>query len=105
MTTTDAMATQRPSAASDRHIADHNLALLRYLEHRFGVTMSLKKYKLIKSGVVSLALTVFAWSAITQGADPTTIAGLALVTIALINGFELSEFFTVWLEVQRDKEE
>jgi hypothetical protein len=62
--------------------------------------MNLKRWKLLKSVVLSLAVLVFAVFAILQGADPTAVAIPAIITATLVAGVEYSELVAVWAETQ-----
>jgi hypothetical protein len=66
--------------------------------------MSVRKWKAAKAIIATVAIVAFAGFAIGEGADETTTTWLALATVALINGFELSELLAVYVETSRDTE-
>lgn len=53
--------------------------------------MDLKRWKILKSTLVTVAFVVFGAFAIQAGADPTPIATLTLLVTALYNGVEWGE--------------
>ena len=82
--------------------AGYNRALDSFL-HRIKY-MNLKRWKIIKSVLLSLAVLGFATYAIMQGADPTTIGLPAVIMAGLIAGVELSEYVAAFAEVHQDDE-
>jgi hypothetical protein len=60
--------------------------------------MNIKRWKILKSIVLSIAVLLFAGYAIQNGADATTVAVPAIITAGLIAGIELSEYLAVWAE-------
>lgn len=53
--------------------------------------MNLPRWKLIKTGVISIAILVFAVFAIEAGGDPTVVGSFAIGVVGLIGGVELAE--------------
>jgi 4-amino-4-deoxy-L-arabinose transferase-like glycosyltransferase len=78
--------------------AEYNAHLDRRLERIPG--MNLRRWKLFKSILLSLAVLVFAVFAILQGADPTAVALPAIIVAALVAGVEWSELVAVWAETK-----
>lgn len=78
--------------------AEYNEALGTVL-HRVRY-MNIKRWKILKSLILSLSVLIFAGYAIMNGADPTTIALPALIMAGLIAGVEWSEFIAVWVETR-----
>lgn len=76
--------------------AEYNAALDRRLSRI--AHMNLKRWKIIKSTLLSMAVLGFAAYSIFEGADPTTVAVPALIISALIAGVEWSELLAVWAE-------
>ena len=64
--------------------------------------MNLKRWKIIKSVILSLAVLSFGGFAILEGADPTTIGIPALFLAALIAGVEWSEAIAILAETSRE---
>lgn len=72
----------------------------RAIDQRRYLGMSLKKYKLVKSTIISILIVGFGVWAIGQGADVSMTSYFVLAGLLLINGIEFSEFFAVWAEIQ-----
>jgi len=60
--------------------------------------MSLKRWKLFRSILLSMAVLLFTAFTILQGADATAVTIPAIVTAGLIAGVEWSELVAVWAE-------
>jgi hypothetical protein len=72
--------------------------------------MSLKTYKTIKAGIVSLFSLAIGLYSIAQGADPTAVGLSTIAALLVINGFELSEWVAakqqlVDLQAAREEQE
>lgn len=66
-------------------------------------TMNLKRWKLLKAGVSTVAVLLFsAWS-IAEGAEPTTTGLVALLVVAALNGIDVAELLSVWAEVRASR--
>lgn len=79
-------------------IREHNLRLARILKAR--LDMSLKTYKLLKAGALSVATVALATYAIANGAAPGVTVWIAFFVLLILNGVEVSELAAVWLELQ-----
>ncbi|MBP1953555.1 hypothetical protein J2752_000436 [Halarchaeum rubridurum] len=79
-------------------VREHNLRLARLLKAHFD--MSLKTYKLLKAGALSVATVALATYAIQNGAAPGLTAWIAFFVLLVLNGVEVSELAAVWLELQ-----
>lgn len=86
------MATNTPPEPSHathycpKEVTDYNVVLAGVLP------MSLKRWKLLKATVTNTIVAVVALAAILEGADPTVVGSLALISLATLNGVELSEW-------------
>lgn len=74
--------------------AEYNDRLDDYL--RQFAHMSLRRWKLIKTVLLSLAVLLFGAYSIESGGDPTTVAYAALGVAALIAGVEVGELAAVF---------
>jgi hypothetical protein len=66
--------------------------------------MGERDFKLLKAAynlVVSAAVLGMAILAIIEGAEPTTIGGMAIGAILVVNGFSISEWLAVKAELNR----
>jgi len=63
-------------------------------------SVNLTKWKLIRAVIVTVAVMGFSVFAISEGAEPTTTALLALLLVGLLNGIDLAELVSVWAEIQ-----
>jgi hypothetical protein len=63
--------------------------------------MSVRKYKILKSTIVSVLLVAFGGWVIHQGVDATSVAYIVLMGLLLINGIELSELYAVLAEAKQ----
>lgn len=86
-----------------KDINDQNALLDDYLRRFPG--MNLKKYKIIKNGILSIMLVGFGTIAISQGADPTVVSGSIIALVAVLNGIEFSELFAVYSEMKQAQAE
>jgi hypothetical protein len=83
--------------------AEYNVRLARRLQRI--PHMTLRRWKVLKSALLSFAVLIFAAFAILQGADPTAVALPAIITAALVAGVEWSELVAVWAETQAEYRE
>lgn len=74
--------------------AEYNARLDDFL--RTYANMSLRRWKLFKTVLLSLAVLIFGGYAIESGGDPTTVAYAALGVAALIAGVEVGELAAVF---------
>lgn len=79
-----------------RTVTEHNLVLVELMGER-----DFKLLKAVYNLVVSAAVLGMAILAIVEGAEPTTIGGLAIAAILVVNGFSISEWLAVKAELQR----
>lgn len=79
-------------------VCDYNIRLDQRL--RSSTNMNLKRWKLLKAGISTVAVLVFSAFAILEGADPTTTGLVALLVVAALNGIDLAELLSVWAEVR-----
>jgi hypothetical protein len=63
-------------------------------------TMNLKRWKLLKAAISTVAVLLFAAFAIVEGAEPTTTGLVALLVVAALNGIDIAELLSVWAEVR-----
>jgi len=73
----------------------------REIEERGGDLRLLQHLKVVRAIVTNLLVAAVAGFAITEGGDPTLIGGAAVVSLALLNGIEISE----WLAAKQALEE
>jgi hypothetical protein len=70
--------------------------------------MEKREFKLFKSVsnlLISAAILAMAWVAIQDGAEPTTIGGMAIAAVLVVNGFSISEWFAIKSELQRRQQQ
>jgi len=79
-------------------VCDHNIRLDQRL--RRVSDMNLKRWKLLKAAISTVAVLVFSGFAIAEGADPTTTGLVALLVVAALNGIDVAELLSVWAEVR-----
>jgi hypothetical protein len=92
------MSTKRPHIVPEP-VRKFNVRLDRALRD-LSPNVNLRKWKLARGLVVTVAVVAFATFAILRGAEPTTTALFALVLVALLNGIDLAELVSVWAEVR-----
>jgi hypothetical protein len=90
---------QRQPTLVPQAVRRWNIRLDACLRHHWD-NVNLRKWKLARAGVVTVAVFAFATYAIAEGAEPTTTALFALVMVALLNGIDLAELLSVWAEVR-----
>jgi hypothetical protein len=78
--------------------AEYNARLARHFENTPG--MNLKRWKLFRSILLSMAILLFTAFTVLQGADPTAVTIPAIITAALVAGIEIHELVAVWAETQ-----
>ena len=78
--------------------AEYNARLARRFDSIPG--MNLKRWKLFRSILLSMAILLFTAFTILQGADATAVTIPAIITAALVAGIELNELLAVWVETQ-----
>lgn len=82
-----------------RTVTENNLLLVNWMgERRF------KQFKLAQSTIVSAFILVIGAYSIFEGADPSTIGGLTIAGILVVNGVSLGEWLAVRQELQRRKQ-
>jgi hypothetical protein len=77
---------------------EYNARLASHFETTPG--MNLKRWKLFRSILLSMAILLFTAFTILQGADPTAVTIPAIITAALVAGIEIHELVAVWAEMQ-----
>jgi len=65
--------------------------------------MNLKRWKLLKAGISTVAVLLFSGFAIVEGAEPTTTVLVALLVVAALNGIDVAELLSVWAEVRTEQ--
>ena len=87
--TTDALMSTEKYSRLPQDTIEANVRLHQRLsEHN----MSLKAYKSVKAGAVSIIIALLSWYAIQNGADPTATVIAAIAALLALNGVELSEW-------------
>lgn len=82
--------------ACPQSVLDHNLTLVQLMgESEF------KRFKAAYNLLVSVGILAIAVVAIEEGAEPTTIGGLAIAGLLTVNGVSLAEWLAVKQELQR----
>jgi len=81
-----------------KSIPEYNARLASHFENTPG--MNLKRWKLFRSILLSMAILLFTAFKILQGADPTAVTIPAIITAALVAGIEIHELVAVWAETQ-----
>jgi len=79
-----------------RTVTEHNVVLCEIMGER-----DFKLLKAVYNLVVSAAILAMAILAILEGAEPTTIGGLAIAGVLVVNGFSVSEWLAVKAELNR----
>jgi hypothetical protein len=93
------MSDRHPSHLIPEPVRAYNIRLDSALR-TYSPTVNLRKWKLARGLVVTVAVVAFATFAILRGAEPTTTALFALVLVALLNGIDLAELVSVWAEIR-----
>jgi len=91
---------RRPWYCSDRAIDEYRTTLTNEDQN----LPMLKTLKIARSIIVNIGIIALAAYALSLGADPTWIGGLALATLAGYNGIEISDYFALlqaYQEVQQ----
>jgi predicted anti-sigma-YlaC factor YlaD len=84
-----------------KDVCDYNIRLDQQL--RRVSDMNLKRWKLLKAGISTVAVLVFSGFAISEGADPTSTGLVALLVVAALNGIDVAELLSVWAEVRASR--
>jgi hypothetical protein len=63
-------------------------------------TVTLRRYKLAKILVATIIVGGLTAFGILEGADPTVVAPLGILSIALLNGIEVAELASAYAEVR-----
>jgi len=65
--------------------------------------LNLKRWKVIRSTITTVAVFGLAVFAIDAGAEPTSTAIVALLVAAALNGVDLMELASIWREVETER--
>lgn len=76
-----------------------NLDLAMRLASRYE-NMDLKTYKALKIGVLSVSVIGYAVFSVQQGADPNVVFTGTVLLLAILNGVEVTELASAWIEVR-----
>lgn len=76
---------------ADEYVAAHE---------RGGDLMLHKLLKIVRAIIVNLGMITVALFAITQGADPTIIGGLGILSLGLYNGVEIMDYLSLIRAIQ-----
>ena len=92
------MSTNHPTRIP-RSVTDANVQLDQQLRDAY-TAMDLKTYKLVKNGVLSIAIIGFGVFLVLEGANPDAVFAGTVLLLCMLNGIELAEFLDAWAEVR-----